>query len=61
MNDTKSPPPAIPEPGEAPFPEYSASGRPVRTADRIAFTVWTTGVLIVLAFSFLMYILGWVI
>jgi hypothetical protein len=46
---------------EAPLPHYTASGGPIRRSDRIAFTVWTIAILLVLAYSFLSYLLGWLI
>ncbi|QVL32051.1 hypothetical protein KIH39_24980 [Telmatocola sphagniphila] len=41
---------------ELPLPHTTASGAPVRLGDRLAFTVWTLSVLLVLAYSLASYL-----
>jgi hypothetical protein len=43
-----------------PVPQFSASGRPSTRADRIAFQVWVIMFLLVIVFTLIMYLVGWI-
>ena len=48
------------EPAYPPVPQFSASGRPSTRADRIAFQVWVIMFLLVIVFTLIMYLVGWI-
>jgi len=58
-NPTPTPP--VPEPVYPPLPMYSASGRPNTRAERTAFQVWVVMFLLVIVFTLINYLLGWLL
>lgn len=49
-----------PEPGYPPLPQFSASGRPNTRWERVAFQVWIVMFLVVIAFTLMNYLIGWI-
>jgi hypothetical protein len=41
-------------------PQFSASGRPNTRLDRVAFQVWVIMFLLVIVFTLIMYLVGWI-
>ncbi len=56
-----TPPTPPPEPSYPPLPQYSASGRPNTRADRIAFQIWVIMFLLVIVFTLINYLAGWLL
>lgn len=54
---TPAPTPENPYP---PLPQYTASGRPNTRADRIAFQIWIIMFLLVIVFTLINYLIGWI-
>jgi hypothetical protein len=57
---TPAPHPVAPEAPQPTFPEYSASGRPNTRAERITFQIWIILFLLVIVFTLINYLVGWI-
>lgn len=51
---------ALPEAAYPPLPQFSASERPNTRTDRIAFQVWIIMFLLVIVFTLINYLIGWI-
>lgn len=58
-HQTPAPPPAADNP-YPPVPEYTASGRPNTRAERITFQIWIIMFLLVIVFTLINYLVGWI-